>query len=141
MNEQNYKCSGGDRVGAALEEGSGSSRGEGGGQHSKGESPEVPNLHLHLLLRTPQGPGLRGLWPPARPSLFPGAEAKGQGAGQAGGNGAKAQQADCPRTANIPSASDKTQPEWRGGGQALHKQPGLVKLIKAAVLSQPGRFL
>ena len=49
--------------------------------------------------------------------------------------------ADSPRTANIPSAGDETQSRVAGGGgPGLHKQPRLIKQIKAACPS-PGHFL
>lgn len=79
-----------------------------------------------------RGSGLRG---PSRPVP----RGRGQGAGQGPSWrkwGQDPRRVASRGTANIQSASDKTQSQAAGGGGlGLHKQPRLVKLIKAAGLS------
>lgn len=104
-----------------------------------------PDLGAELALRlqrnckeAPLGRGLAwGTLLPCSQGLRPGGRARARLEEM----GPSPWPAASPGTANIPSAGDETQPRVAGGGGlGLHKQPWLVKQIKAACPS-PGHFL
>jgi len=60
-----------------------------GGGTAPGKGPEGDRACFAFADELPEGPSVRGAGLRGLSCLFPGAEAKGQGKGQAGGNGAK----------------------------------------------------